>query len=455
MECFCVNSQDIENRIDPHFYRPEFLELEKRLDEINTKRIDEICLDLKNGSTPKGGVFEHSGIPYFRSQDFNLFEIEINQFIKKEFHQQLNRSKVKSGDVLLAVVGATLGVVGYIPKCIEEGNINQNVVRIRVVDTNINPKYVAIILSSKVGQKLILRNATIQTQAYLNNSQLGKIRIPIPPLETQNKIVQLMDKAYSSKKSKEFHAQQLIDSINDYVLHELGIQLPELKDKITYIVSSEYVRDNRFDAYYYQPKFEEIEKAVIKGKFEVKELKDFITKIHYGASVKNEYVDKGIPLLRILNLKPNKVELKNVVRLPEGMKKDLGNAFVNEDDLLISRSGTIGIVSVVPKEADGFAFGSFMIKFCLNEKINNYYVSAWLNTKLQKLFIEREKIGAIQGNITIGAIESFKIPVPPISIQNKIADEIKMRIRKAEQLQKESKVEFEKAKLEVDKIIIG
>ena len=137
------------------------------------------------------------------------------------------------------------------------------------------------------------------------------------------------------------------------------------------------------------------------------------------------------------------------------MRKDLGNAFVKEGDLLISRSGTVGMVSVVPKEAEGFAFGSFMIKFCLNEKLNKNYISAWLNTKLQKLLTEREKIGAIQGNITIETIENFKIPLPPVDVQNKIAEEVKRRMQKAEQLQKEAKEELEKAKQEVERIILG
>jgi restriction endonuclease S subunit len=224
---------------------------------------------------------------------------------------------------------------------------------------------------------------------------------------------------------------------------------------MVYVVNSDDVNGKRIDAYYYQPKFEEIEKAIKKGKFEVKPLKEFITKIHYGASVKNEYIDAGIPLLRIMNLKPNKIDLREVIKLPENMRKDLGNAFVKEGDLLISRSGTVGMVSVVPKEAEGFAFGSFMIKFCLNEEVNKYYVSAWLNTRLQKLLTEREKIGAIQGNITIETIENLKIPLPPLSVQNKIAEEVKRRIQKAEQLQKEAKEELEKAKLEVEKMILG
>ena len=75
--------------------------------------------------------------------------------------------------------------------------------------------------------------------------------------------------------------------------------------------------------------------------------------------------------------------------------------------------------------------------------------------KLQKLLTERAKIGAIQGNITIETIENFKIPLPPLFVQNKIADEVKKRMQKAEQLQKEAKDELEKAKLEVERIILG
>jgi len=327
---------------------------------------------------------------------------------------------------------------------------------IGVKSDKINPKFLMIILNIYQKSKVFFNLCTNwNNQSGVNNSLLSSIKIPLPPLQTQNKIVSLMDSAYSSKKSKEYKAQQLLDSINDYVLDELGIKLPEGKDKMIYVVNSDEAENKRIDAYYYQPKFEEIEKAVKNGKFEIKELKNVITKIHYGASVKNEYVDEGIPLLRIMNLKPNKFNLRDVVKLPESMKKDLGTAFVNEGDLLISRSGTVGMVSVVPKEAEGFAFGSFMIKFCLNEKVNKNYISAWLNTKLQKLLTEREKIGAIQGNITIETIENFKIPLPPLSVQNKIADEVRKRMQKAEQLQKKAKEELEKAKLEVEKIILG
>ena len=43
--------------------------------------------------------------------------------------------------------------------------------------------------------------------------------------------------------------------------------------------------------------------------------------------------------------------------------------------------------------------------------------------------------------------------LPPLSVQNKIADEVKRRMQKADSLQKESKEELEKAKQGVERII--
>lgn len=454
MECYSVAQNEIKGRLDPFYYKPEFISIEKALGKLLFKKIKEISPELKNGSTPSGGIFLKKGVPYFRSQDFHLFDFEINQFISPEFHQSLARSSIKGGDVLVAVVGATLGVIGYVPDTIKEGNINQNVARIRVIDKSISPKYLAIFLSSAIGQKMLLRNATITTQAYLNNEQLGEIKIPAISSEKQNKVIDFIESAYEQKKQKENEAQKLLDSIDDYVLDELGIKLPELKDKKCYAVDSNDIQ-NRLDPSYYQPKFSEIEKAFKKSDIKLESLKNFITKIHYGVSIKNIYIDEGIPLIRICNLWPNKIDLSDVIKLPESMRKEIGNGFVYEGDILISRSGSVGIVSVVPKEADGLAFGSFMIKFCLNDKINKEYVSIWLNNKLATLFTQREKIGAIQGNITIPTIENFKIPIPSLSTQNKISDEVKKRMAKADKLRKEAENILAQAKEKFENIILG
>ena len=456
MECFTILADEVENRIDPHFYRPEFIELEKKVAKKTDKKLGDFIVSISGGATPSRQkdselyADEENGIPFLRVQNITEEGLVLDdvKYITKEVHEgQLKRSQVKEDNLLITITGRIASSC-VVPKGFE-GNINQHSGVIKTKDRK-TAEIIASFLNSSIGHKLAIRRTSGGSRLALDYTALKSI-----PIILNEKIVALMENAYNEQKNKENKMGEFLDSINDYVLDELGIKLPELEDKMVYVVNSDEVQNKRIDAYYYQPKFEEVEKAIKKGKFEVKPLKEFITKIHYGASVKNEYVDDGIPLLRIMNLKPNKFDLRDVVKLPETMKKELGNAFVKESDLLISRSGTVGVVSVVPKEAESFAFGSFMIKFCLNDEVNKNYISAWLNTRLQKLLTEREKIGAIQGNITIGTIEDFKIPLPPLSVQNKIADGVKKRMQKAEQLQREAKEELEKAKLEVEKIILG
>ncbi len=196
----------------------------------------------------------------------------------------------------------------------------------------------------------------------------------------------------------------------------------------------------RLDAKYWLPAIRELQRAIQNGKYKSQKLGDFITDIRYGLSTTNDYVEFGIPFLRILNLKNDGLDLNDLVYLLEEQKDEIGKAVVHQGDLLISRSGSVGIVVVIPKEAEGFAFGSFMIKFCLNDEINKDYVAAWLNSEASRKLIEREKIGAIQGNITIETIKNFDIPMPPLAVQNEVVKKIQGAYEKKHKKEQEIKM---------------
>lgn len=207
----------------------------------------------------------------------------------------------------------------------------------------------------------------------------------------------------------------------------------------------------RLDVKYWLPAIRKLQKAIQSGKYKSQKLGDFITDIRYGLSTANDYVDFGIPFLRILNLKNDGIDVSDVVYLSEDQKDEIGKATVHEGDLLISRSGSVGIVVVVPKEAENFAFGSFMIKFCLNEKINKQFIAAWLNSEASRKLIEREKIGAIQGNITIKTIKKFDIPIPPLSVQN----EVVKKIQEAYEQKKKKEAEILKILSSIDDFVLS
>jgi len=222
----------------------------------------------------------------------------------------------------------------------------------------------------------------------------------------------------------------------------------------SFIVMSNELK-GRLDCFYYKKEFKALIEKLEKSKYPVHELGDFIVNIRYGASIKNIYVEKGIPLLRILNLKPNWLDLTDVVQLPEEKRREIGKCFVKEHDLPISRSGTIGVVAVVPKEAEEFAFGSYMISFRIDKKkVDPYFVSLVMNSDLIQGQIQRERIGALQGNITIPSIKSIKIPVPSLSTQKEIVKNYYNSKRKSNELRKKAeKIETE-AVQNIEKVII-
>jgi restriction endonuclease S subunit len=267
-----------------------------------------------------------------------------------------------------------------------------------------------------------------------------------------------MDGAYKTKRNKESEAENLLNSIETYVLEELGIDIPEIEGKSPKIfsVTGEILEGGRLDPFYYEPRYKAIDEAFKKSRYAISTLGEHIEEIRYGASVKNIYVKDGIPLLRILNLKPNEIDLSDIVRLPKEKEKEIGNCYVEEGDFLISRSGTLGITAIVPREADGFAYGSFMIRFSIRQsELNPFYLCIIMNSEVVKEQITRRRIGAIQGNITIPTIKSLSIPLPPSFIQEKIVNEVHKRREKGRRFKEEAKELLEKAKREVEELIEG
>ena len=331
-ECFTINADEVENRIDPHFYRPVFIQFYQQLEKtkFEFKTIGEIAEKVTSGATPlsKGDAYtsKEEGIPFIRSGDINEDKnINFDEviYIKKDIHnKKLKGSKLKKGDVLIAIVGATIGQVS-IYDYDKEANINQAIALVRL-KKGINPEYVKAFMISTLGQKQLDRIKRPVARANINLDEIRGINIILPSLTIQNKIISLMDNVYKEQKNKENKTSEFLDSINDYVLDELGIKLPEVKDKMIYIVSSEEVKNKRADAYYYQPKFEEIEKAVKKGKFEVKELKDSLDYHKKGIEVgSNAYIDEGIPFIRIADIDDYKIkyaETASIINAKTGMK---------------------------------------------------------------------------------------------------------------------------------------
>lgn len=106
-------------------------------------------------------------------------------FIDDETDNILQRSRIKSGDLLFVIAG-TLGKVGIISDDFLPSNTNQAVCLISL-QKNINRKYIFYYLQSQFINIVIDLNKVQTAQPNLSMENVGNIRIKYPPIQTQSK----------------------------------------------------------------------------------------------------------------------------------------------------------------------------------------------------------------------------------------------------------------------------
>ncbi|MCB5062420.1 restriction endonuclease subunit S, partial [Streptococcus mutans] len=103
----------------------------------------------------------------------------------------LQRFSVKSGDLIMSCSG-TIGKISIIPDTYKEGVINQALLKI-TPNPNLDKKYLKYYFESVITQQVNndSRGGAIKNAASV--SELKKLKIPVPSLEIQSRIVQVLD----------------------------------------------------------------------------------------------------------------------------------------------------------------------------------------------------------------------------------------------------------------------
>ena len=211
-------SSIIGTRLDTYFHQPFF---EKEFEAI--KKSTYSVLSLKNisecitsGITPASGGKDYTdsetGIAFIRSGDIDI-DGDINfdnlLYITPEIHNtKMKSSKVKRNDIMIAIVGATIGQIGiYLSD--REANINQAIALVRV-KKGINPEYIKEVLSSSIGQLNLDRLKRPVARANINLEEIGSILIPVPELIQQNEIVKKVKEIRSKAKKLQNEGDELL-----------------------------------------------------------------------------------------------------------------------------------------------------------------------------------------------------------------------------------------------------
>lgn len=417
-----------QDRIDPYFYKKEFIELDERINQLSFSN-EKIGNLFKVTDGDHGSVeLVDDGIPYLRAQ--NILEGYINLdnvvYISKEQDDKSKRSRITKNDILISIMASTGTSAIYNREF--TSNANRAVGILRKMKDEIDEYYISCLINSSIGKKIFSRGIRGSIQKRLNLADVANIKVPYPSLKIQSYIGDKVRRAEDILDSVDNLRKEMVDTLYS----EIGLPdvLDEKEEKFNFVLV-DAIDDYRLDALFYLNKYIIYQNMLMEKKPAY--LSDIIIESKYGASISADYHETGIPFLRGLNLDENKIN-DEIVYLHESVKSEIGKAFVNEGDILITRSGTVGVTAVVDKKHDGFAFGSFMIKLVVDkEKWNPYYISAFINSFWGEWQVERQKNGAVQQNINLQEIGRIMIPTLDLDKQRIFEKLIKEYIEKEKQ----------------------
>lgn len=220
-------------------------------------RLGDICNNITSGSTPSKDSFIGGTIPYLKVYNIRGQKIDFEykpQFIKEEVHNsQLKRCILKSGDVVMNIVGPPLGKVAIIPNDYEEWNCNQAISIFRCLDKKINPfiyKYLCAGLYLNY-----LHYKGMAGQDNISVTMCKELVMGLPPLEEQKAIVEkveaLMQKCKDLEQEiekSETNAEMLMQAVLKEAFESKEIKVIELP-KLQELESSHFPKRKMLASY--------------------------------------------------------------------------------------------------------------------------------------------------------------------------------------------------------------
>ena len=157
-----------------------------------------------------------------------------------------------------------------------------------------------------------------------------------------------------------------------------------------------------------------------------------ISKFKNGYAFKStEFVNEGIPLIRMGNLYKNKLDLsRNPAFVPYDIDKEIVEKYsVKNEDILLTLTGTkykrdYGYAILVENLEETVLLNQRILSINFNEEIKKYGYFYLKSNTFRDKFFSFETGGVNQGNVSSNAVASIYFPLPPIDEQKRIVNKL-------------------------------
>ena len=329
---------------------------------------------------------------------------------ENDFIEINRRSRVDVGDVLFSMIG-TIGSTAIVKKEYPPFAI-KNIGLFKINEKIILPDLLSYYFKYPLVQTYINNNLKGTTQKYITLYALRNFPVLLPPLETQHRIVSILEKAEETKK--------------------LRAQADELTNKLIQSVFLEMFGDPVTNP---------------KG-WEILKLRDVVKASLNGFGRRSqENLEKMPIVLRIKDIQNGHIDFSSPRRISMSSEEFQKYKLENNDFLYVRVNGSLELVgqsAIFPKIQEEVTFSDHIVRVRFNQtKVCPMYIHVLSQTPYFRSNLLKQVVTtAGQNSLGFNRLAQILIPVPPISLQQKLTEIIeKIEFLKKNQYQSQQQID--------------
>lgn len=449
---FIERKTNVTGRWDPFYFRPELVDLENQVAKRTSHRLRDFVCGMAGGATPSTKDADthytegENGVPFIRVQNLSTsgkLALDDCKYITRSTHEGLlKRSQLSGGELLVKITGVgRMAVASVVPEGFE-GNINQHMVAIRTDDIATS-ETLAAFLNLDTAERLASRRSTGGTRPALDHPALLSIPIVFDP-----RIPELMMAAIDQHQKQTEKAKALLESIDDILLGELGIHrepepLNTLKSRIFRRAHSD-ISGGRLDPIANQEKRRLLEEAIHSAQYPVVAFRKLI--------------DASKTTVREIPDGENYVGLENI-------DSSTGEYFATSEKESIGTAIQFSPRQILFPKLRPYLNKTHLATFtgvCSTEfhvfdahGASAEYLTNFLRSRSIVGITSLLMTGNTLPRLQTSDIERLPIPVPPPEVQKRICKKVNVIRDKSRQFREEARADLEKAKTEIEAMILG
>ncbi|MFG2213534.1 hypothetical protein ACGFN1_01420 [Streptomyces sp. NPDC048685] len=413
--------------------------------------LGELANSVKNGIYVSRPGAVPNGVPILRISAVRPMALDTSDLRYTGMTREEVRAKgglLEPGDLLFTRYNGNPRLVGAcarVPDGLGALSYPDKLIRASVSPEYVDSRYICYAWSWSDTQRQVRQHVkTTAGQAGIAGSSVKKIRLPLPPLAEQRRIVEALeghlsrlDAASAEVDLAEAKSVRLISSVQGRAAAG-GFSRRILPGEVmaaSEACGGDPTRTRRHRVV--QPP-NEVPGFTLPENWSIASLGSLCYESGYGTSTKCAYEAPGPPVLRIPNVQAGSIDLSDVKNAVDG-EIDLSRYFLTKGDLLFVRTNgspsLIGRVGVVEEDLDS-AFASYLIRFRLAPgSVEPGWVRLVTQSPLWRREVERRAASSAgQYNLNIESLSSLPIPLPPVDVQRETLMAVDVRVDAAKRL---------------------